>query len=376
MSIGLMDMDFMTYVHVPFNLEIMKLAAYFKSKKEVTILVPKLEPERYSSFYLRKDFNDGNFPSGAQLSKISYGGYAFSNNIYTPLPIDIEKTYPDKQLYTKYRDLFSTNQAKQLIFNTLQNMEHIRISLDNFTISKDIDSSINISKNTNILMFHDYNLNQIKDSHLYVRELLNYITNQRQHTQLLCTKFPIQVDNEADLLKWSEFNPSLYFGIKYNGFINDSCFFNLFSDKNKKSFCEKIIYNFTTNCDSEQEVIQNILPRIYRQALFAKSLGIKISLTYTDNFFINKKWENLIALMNLYFSQNKYKQIFKPGYRDFSKTFTLYRYITSPSFHKYHNMFSVEELRELFVLVRLENYELFKMFYEVAQVEYKGGIFQ
>lgn len=375
MSIGLYDIDFMTFIHVPFNLEIMKLASYFKSKKEVTILTSYLEPERYSQCYIRKDFNDGVFPKPEILSKVNYGGYAFSNNKYVPLDLAIEKQYPDKSIYIKYKDLFCLNKTKELIFHELMNMEHIRISLDNKTIENKLESSIKLSNSTNILMFHDYNLNDIQDSELYVKDLFSHLNDTKITSQLLCTKFPIQVENISDLLKWSQFNPAALFGIQYNGLIPDDGFYELLSNPQKKSFCNRLIYDFTQNSVSENNVIQNILPKIYKQALFAKSLGIKILLKYTDHFFINKKWEKVIDLMNLYFSQNVYRKVFKPGFRDFSTTFTLYRYITSQNFQKF-NIMSIEELRELFNLVRVENYELFKMFYEVAQVEYIGGKFQ
>ena len=64
MSIGLYDIDFMTYIHVPFNLTLMKLAAYYKKKREVVVLAPYLEPERYQKMYVVKDYFDGNAKKG------------------------------------------------------------------------------------------------------------------------------------------------------------------------------------------------------------------------------------------------------------------------------------------------------------------------
>ena len=40
MSVGMYDMDMATYTLVPFNLELMKLSAYYKKKREVVILSP------------------------------------------------------------------------------------------------------------------------------------------------------------------------------------------------------------------------------------------------------------------------------------------------------------------------------------------------
>ena len=76
MSIGLYDMDMATYTLVPFNLELMKLSAYYKKKREVVILSPSLTPDRHQKFFLRKDYDDGNFPMGLEkVPNLDYGGY-------------------------------------------------------------------------------------------------------------------------------------------------------------------------------------------------------------------------------------------------------------------------------------------------------------
>ena len=61
MSIGLYDVDFATYIHIPFNLELMKLSTYYKKKKEIVVMTENFEPERYSNYIIRKDYNDNNF---------------------------------------------------------------------------------------------------------------------------------------------------------------------------------------------------------------------------------------------------------------------------------------------------------------------------
>ena len=59
MSIGLYDGDLQKYFYCPFNLELMKMASYYKGKKEITILSPKFLPERFSKFIYRKDYYYG-----------------------------------------------------------------------------------------------------------------------------------------------------------------------------------------------------------------------------------------------------------------------------------------------------------------------------
>ena len=91
MSIGIMDADLATYILVPFNLEVMKLSAYYKKKREIVVLSPSFTPNKNTKFFYRKDYNDGDFPVGlTKAQNVEYGGLAFSNNIYKPLPIEIE----------------------------------------------------------------------------------------------------------------------------------------------------------------------------------------------------------------------------------------------------------------------------------------------
>ena len=103
MSIGLYDMDMATYTLVPFNIELMKLAAYYKKHREIVILSPELTPERHQKFFLRKDYDDGNFPLGIdKIPNLDYGGYAFTKGLYVPMAAEIEAIHPDSSIYSIY----------------------------------------------------------------------------------------------------------------------------------------------------------------------------------------------------------------------------------------------------------------------------------
>jgi len=78
LSIGLWDADFMTYKQPFFNLEIMKMAAYYKQQNELVKLTTVLEPERYTKFFVRKDYDDGIYPKEFFLPNVVYGGKAFN----------------------------------------------------------------------------------------------------------------------------------------------------------------------------------------------------------------------------------------------------------------------------------------------------------
>ena len=116
MSIGLYDGDLQKYFHCPFNLELMKIASYYKNKREIVVLSPTFSPEKYSKFFFRKDYYDGSFPKElANKQNVDYGGLAFSNGLYVPMDLQIEKTPPDTHIYEKILKIYFNFQRKQLI---------------------------------------------------------------------------------------------------------------------------------------------------------------------------------------------------------------------------------------------------------------------
>ena len=92
MSIALYDDDFRRYVHVPFNLELMKLATYYKRKNEIVVLTPSIQKDRYSTTFLRKDYDDGIFiPNPSSYPNLITGGLDYSSGRYVPMDTDIER---------------------------------------------------------------------------------------------------------------------------------------------------------------------------------------------------------------------------------------------------------------------------------------------
>ena len=78
MIVGIHDYDFFHYWNTMPNLECAKLLAYYKKKRDITLLAPTLEPKRYNSFFVRKDYEDGLYPEELFLSNVEYGGRAVS----------------------------------------------------------------------------------------------------------------------------------------------------------------------------------------------------------------------------------------------------------------------------------------------------------
>lgn len=375
MSIGLFDNDFMTYTHVLFNLELMKISAYYKKRREVVIMAPFFEPERHEKVFFRKDYNDGIFNKKILEPNVDYGGYAFSGELYKPLDEGIESTYPDKYLYEKYRNTFCINGSMKNLFDTMQNAEHIRLSLDNKTVWNKALSTFKPTLQTRTVIFHDYNLNSIENGFEAVSDIMDELNPKLTQGRLIGMKFPIQLYNEKDVERWCSFNPTAHlFSMQFNGLMPDEAF-NFLMVESKNSVARQLYYNMTPEWSNEKDFIAN-LPQFYRHCLMARKLKRKIYLKYEDNFFMNPLWEKLIKLIMLYTNM---EQTYDPSKymaaKDISKTFTLYRYITNKKFRfaKKKDYYPVEELREIFQLVREKSYETFKMFYENSTAVFEGG---
>ena len=62
MSIGLYDNDLMNHDYDFFNLELMKIAKFYKGRREIVKLSPLFTPDSYTKFILRKDSDLNNLP--------------------------------------------------------------------------------------------------------------------------------------------------------------------------------------------------------------------------------------------------------------------------------------------------------------------------
>lgn len=181
MSIGLMDGDFSTYILVPFNLEIMKLAAYYKRKREIVTLSKDFAPNYYTKFIYRKDYYDQIYPKGLMTTNnVEYGGLAFSNNIYVPLPREIEVMKPDTSIYARMEKEFlkaGPRSSAHTIFQNLSTAEHCRLSLDGKTIWPEYGKQFKDLRSARQLILHDYDLGKVEGSFDEVKKILSLARN-------------------------------------------------------------------------------------------------------------------------------------------------------------------------------------------------------
>lgn len=363
MSYGLFDADVPTYPYIPFfNLELMKLSAYYKRQKEIVILSPSFLPNHYQHFIFRQDFPGENYPI-IKYKNIEYGGRAFNFSKYHPLPMEIEKMKPDTFLYNKIEPQYQTSKNKTAAFRRMKKAEHLRLSLDGKTVWSDFESQLKrTSKNVGII-FHDYDLGAIENGYETVIDLLKEF-NFYQDGKRIGMKFPVQTNTAEELLKWAAIKPMQHFySIQYNGVLTFSLI-KEFKEVTKHTSSVIQSYHNVTKASTYEKFITQDIVELYRQVCFLRTNQVYFSLIYDTDFFQDKRWGRIIQLFNVFLRATK---DMKPKtFQRISGYDSMYNFVTKISTYRYpeEDQFSADELRELFQFVRQNNYELFQMFYE------------
>ena len=378
MSIGLYDGDLQKYFHCPFNLELMKIAAYYKNKNQIVSLSPTFAPERYTQFFYRKDYYDGTFPEKLMTSKnVEYGGLAFTQGIYAPMDLAIETTSPDRSIYEKvlktYFD-FKGQEGLRKSYIALTNSQHLRLSLDGRTVWPEFEKQLKDIDSTSAFFFHDTDLGKIENSYEVIQDILK-LRKDTILPQRVGMKFNTTINTDDDLIKWSSFyNLNNFFALEFQGLIGDEAL-NEVVDNIPNSRSKQIEYNITKNLSSQNDFFLNRLPKIYHQLLFCRDNRRFFSLKYDDNFFVDKRWERVIDLLNCYIRSAARSNL--QNWTKYNSEDSLFKFCSSFEDHKYlKENFTKEEAKELFVFVANNNYDLFKEFYETRQIKLKGGSFQ
>lgn len=376
MSVGIMDADMATYTLVPFNLEVMKLSAYYKKKGEIVVLAPSFTPERNTLFIYRKDYNDGEFPIQLTRTKnVQYGGLAFSGNVYVPLPREIEIMRPDTTIYSKMEDVIkgTTSQHRNRIFQNMMTAEHCRLSLDGKTIWDEYPRQFKYLAAARNLMLHDYNLGAIEGGFEEVKKILSHARTDGWATRV-GMKFPVQVNNGQSLLNWSTLNSNgVFYAVRYDGVIEDEPFLDWVGACREKSVYSQMEYHITSSRYEPNEFIEKLLPKIFRQVIISRSYRIFFSLSYDEGFFPDKRWEDVIRLFNYY--HNSYSGEPISRYYSMISNDTLFNFAANSQKvpkHYYGEVLNKDQIREIFAFVREHNYPLFKDFYECS-AEKLGG---
>lgn len=381
-TVGLYDCDLSNFGQIFFNLELMKLASYFKNSNQIVTMCPKIQPELYSDFYYRKDYDTGVFNKKIlpYLSNehFHYGGLAFSNNKYIPLPEDIEGSIPDPSIYSRFQESFERSSLGKIGYRSFMRGPHLRLSIDEKTISNYPFDKVLWSTKGVIVFIHDYDIGKIENSLDTVKYLLQQ-KNKNLIKGALATKFPVVLKKEQDFIEWEKIIWSpLSAPLTFKGLMDDEAFseVTLLTRLGQRKI-ENIDYYIDYGCSDEDDFIINRLPKIFKQVTFLRMNQARIFLKYEDNFFQDERCRKLIGLLNVFIEGERtlnYEQ-----HNDFINTNTFAGYCKKLQIVQGKPKvvpFLREDAREVFQFIREKNYELFKDFYECSTVTLKNGEFK
>ena len=369
MSVGIMDADLSTYILVPFNLECMKMSAYYKRHNQLVIFSPIFVPDRHQIFIYRKDYENGEYPHNLfKYDNVQYGGLAFSNNKYKALPLEIERMKPDSSLYNKMENLIKGDAIRNKIWQNMMTAEHIRLSLDGKTIWPDYGRQFHDLKQTRNLILHDYNLNAIDGGFEEVSRILKRARTDGWATRL-GMKFPVQINDGQTLLNWSQFKTnSTFYNIRYDGVIDDDAFNEWISICRERAIFSSIDYHVTASRYNENHFLKDLLPKIFKQVIISRSCQVFFTLNYDKGFFTDSRWEDVLQLFNYYHNSYADKGVARYLQKVPSDTLFNFAKATSnqPKWYYQGKCFTKNQIREIFRFVQENHYELFKEFYECS----------
>ena len=364
-------MDMATYTLTCFNLEAMKLSAYYKKKKEMVILTPSFTPERHQRFFVRKDYSDGIFPKKmTSYSNVDYGGLAFTDNIYHPLPMEIELCRPDTSIYSRMESAFINSKVsdRKKIFQNLMTAEHGRLSLDGSSIWDSYMRQFKYLPAARDLILHDYNLGAVEGSFEEVKKILSKARTDGWATKI-GMKFPVQVSTGRDLINWSTLNPNrTFYSIQFNGLVDNESWFEYVTRCRQRSIYFNLDYWITRGTESQEFLVNEGMRRLLRQVILSRSQHIKFSLKYDDFYFFDRMWEKVIKLFQFYLTSltsQKMAIYFKALPTD--TVFDFAKAIMDKPYKTYGpEAMSKQEAREVFNFIRERNYPLFQDLYELS----------
>lgn len=377
--IGVYDADYMNYEHVIPNLECAKLCTYYHNRHDVAVLVPQMEPAKYTQFFIRKEYDDGIYPKELFLPNCSYGGRAFTPQHYSPLDPAIEKTIPNMHLYDKYKPLFGQPTQDQQMIKHILNCAHIRLSTDeqNPKSLAQLERILACGRHTGII-FHDYDLARIPGAYDIIYELSctrHFKTKKGINPYAIGNKFPIQVNSSDELQKWLKIvsMPNI-FCLQYNGLMSNEVLYNLCTENVRMS--KQLYYKVDESCSDENDFFVNVLPKLFEQVLFLRRHNTRTLLKYSQEKIITTEIADFIDLLNFWLRYSFDDTKWIKGKK------TLYQFCLTCEKKKYRDWafkrldLSVDKMRDCFQYIRERNYDLFKKFYDWDFIIYKNGGFE
>lgn len=321
MTIGIYDCDMNLYRgNVIFNLEAMKVASYYKKRNEIVLMDDVFSPMRHTKYFFFKDYNDGVYPRDIySYNNINIYGRS-SNNIYKPLPHDIERLEPDTSIYKIYSEYYHPTTFNKLLYGT-----HCRLSKNNMDIADNLKVPLYNGRYKHVIL-HDYDLASINGALDYIKEELE--------DRPICNKFPIIPKSSKDLISWLGIQgDTKLFNIKFNQIPKFSAITELNEVLLQKPQNYLLTWDWSSSMKNEEEYIA-ALPMVYDRILAFAYYGSKIKLEYNPPWISPniEKIRDFCSFMSSYIGvKNDQRSIKKIT----PETLTSYSYAMLQAAHKY-----------------------------------------
>ena len=305
MSIGLYDYDMKQYAPFPFNLEIMKLASYYKKHNQLVSLAPEFLPDNYTKFIIRKDTQDGRpIDDISPYDNIEYGGYYFTNGIVVPLPEEIELCGVDPTIYNKFKPTFDLTRTGRKRWKTFNNANHLKLSLNGKDVWNKYLEPINFHKFYRVTFIHDFDVSSIEGARDAIKDIYKqYRAHDYKGSSYLGFKFPIQISSIEEMDQWYKLVNGHFsmFMFQYNGILSNE---ELLYMKNTYGLASpKLIYNICIPDGVSDEKFSEIVSKIYQQTVFLRQNHSIFSLKIGKNFPFPSQWEKVLHLWNCWLKQ-------------------------------------------------------------------------
>ena len=349
MIVGLLDWDLIQWKQpTVFNLELMKLAYYHKVKKrDLVQMESRFSSDKCTKVFIQKDYEDYNYPENIiQDPKVTWRGNALSKS-YFYLGEEIEKCPADTSIYSGLEKYYQDNEHSRILFRRMMNGCHLRLSLDEKTISDvALEPLKDLDKKVHGIFLHDKDIIEIKGS----LEMTKYILEKYgTKNVLLGTKFPLMIQTDEQMLEWSKIPRAALVRTTYlKKILSNETIIKM--DKNIQD-----IYYIFEKTDWDEEKIVRVLPKIFIQAVFLSKYSIPILLKVDPEIQMNDQWKAFIELFNNYIL-NSVNYASDINYSCFS--YCKYSYL---------NLFKDDKIK-LFSFIKEHNNDLFNLLYDVEYV--------
>lgn len=355
--IGLLDWD-LTRWQTPtvFNLELMKLAYYHKTRlRDVVQMERHFNSQMCSKVYIQKDYEDFIYPEFITNDpKVTWRGLALTDGLYVPMAPEIECCPADTSIYRTLEPLYAKTKVGKQIFKNLTQACHVRLSLDGQHVFEDWEKQLlGGYENVRQIIFHDKNFSPNTE----MRSALAYIAAKYGRKNVrIGSKFPVPLFNSDELLIWGQYPKAQH--------INNVLLMKLMSDEaiyQVRDAQQQLTY-FIQEPEWTSKTFIEALPKIFMQAIFLSKFGSQILLKIDKNFPIEEEWKEMVKLYNSYIRS-------AVNYRD-KLNFCCFVYC------KYcYYALTRENKIALFRYIQEHNPELFDLFYNMELVRYENKHF-